>query len=216
MQESGRAGRDGAQSIAFLLYQGMQPMHVDKNTKDYVKSKGCRRKHLLNYFDVECPPLDPAHLCCDNCSVTCKCGLEDCKPLCYPQSTAEEPNDVPHQECNVSLDERKKLKTKLVTYHKLLLTNFTKRDASGKLKYFTHPKFMLGCRFNKYWIIVLTYFQLQTFAALLKFGICSMHSKFMESCRKCLETCKTQTLVQIMKCLMKRRSSLTVIGMTLH
>lgn len=144
MQESGRAGRDGAQSTSFLLYQGMQLMHVDKDIKDYVKSKGCRRKHLLNYFDVECPPLDPAHLCCDNCSVTCKCSLEDCKPLCYPLSSAEEPNDVLHQERNVSLDERKKLETKLVTYHKLLLINLTKRDASSKLKYFTHPKFMLG------------------------------------------------------------------------
>ena len=102
IQESGRAGRDGAQSTAFLLYQGMQLMHVDKDIiKDYVKSKECRRKHLLKYFDVECPPLDPIHLCCDNCSVSCKCGLEDCKPLCYPLSAAEEPNDVAHQERNV-------------------------------------------------------------------------------------------------------------------
>lgn len=108
MQESGRAGRDGAQSTAFLLYQGMQLMHVDKDIKDYVKAKECRRKHLLSYFDVEYPPLDPLHLCCDNCSVSCKCGLEDCKPLCYPLSAAEEPNDVPHQERNVSFEENKK------------------------------------------------------------------------------------------------------------
>lgn len=144
MQESGRAGRDGAQSTAFLLYQGMQLMHVDKDIKDYVKPKECRRKHLLSYFDVECPPLDPLDLCCDNCSVSCKCGLEDCKPLCYPLSAAEEPNDVPHQERNVSFKEtEKKTETKLGNYHKLLLTNLTKRDASGKLKYFTHPKFIL-------------------------------------------------------------------------
>ena len=144
MQESGRAGRDGAQSTAFLLYQGMQLMHVDKDMKDYVKSKECRRKHLLSYFDMACPPLDLLHLCCDNCSVSCKCGLEDCKPLCYPLSAAEEPNDVPHQERNVSFEERKKIETKLGNYHKLLLTNLSKRDASGKLKYFTHPKFILG------------------------------------------------------------------------
>jgi len=143
MQESGRAGKDGAQSTAFLLYQGMQLMHVDKDTKDYVKSNEYRRKHLLRYFDVECTPLDPLHLCCDNCSVSCKCGLEDCKPLCYPLSAADEPNDVPHQERNVSFEERKELETKLGSYHKLLLTNLTKRDATGKLKYFTHPKFTL-------------------------------------------------------------------------
>ncbi|XP_068693066.1 bifunctional 3'-5' exonuclease/ATP-dependent helicase WRN-like [Montipora foliosa] len=144
MQESGRAGRDGAQSTAFLLYQGMQLMHVDKDIKNYVKEEECRRKHLLSYFDVECPPSDRLHLCCDNCSVSCKCGLEDCKPLCYPLSVAEEPNDVAHQERNVSVEERKKIETKLGNYHKLLLTNLTKRDASGKLKYFTHPKFILG------------------------------------------------------------------------
>ena len=44
----------------------------------------------------------------------------------------------------MSCEEKKKLKTRLVTYHKQLLTNLTKRDASGKLKYFTHPKFLLG------------------------------------------------------------------------
>ena len=144
MQESGRAGRDGTQSTAFLLYQGMQLMHVEKDIKDYLKTKGCRRKHLLNYFDVECPPSDPAHLCCDNCSVSCKCGLDDCKPLCYPLPAVDQPCDAPHQERNVSCEEKKKLKTRLVTYHKQLLTNLTKRDASGKLKYFTHPKFLLG------------------------------------------------------------------------
>ena len=38
----------------------------------------------------------------------------------------------------------KKIETKLGIYHKLLLTNLTKRNASGKLIYFTHPKFILG------------------------------------------------------------------------
>ena len=108
-----------------------------KISKDYVKE--CRCKYLLTYFDVGCPPLDPLHLCCDNCSVSCKCGLEDCKALCYPLSAAEEQNDVPHQECNVSFEEREKIQPTLGNYHKLLLTNLMKRDASGKLKYFTHP-----------------------------------------------------------------------------
>ena len=43
MQESGRAGRDGTQSTAFLLYQGMQLMHVEKDIKDYLKTKECKR-----------------------------------------------------------------------------------------------------------------------------------------------------------------------------
>ena len=81
MQESGRARRDGAQSTAFLLYQG----------KGCIKSKECRRKHLLSYFDVVCHSKDPAHLCCDNCSTSCNCGSEDCKPLCYPLAEGDKP-----------------------------------------------------------------------------------------------------------------------------
>lgn len=144
MQESGRAGRDGSQSTAFLLYQGMQLMHVEKEMKDYIKLKGCRRKHLLDFFDVDCPQENPAHLCCDNCSVSCKCGSEDCKPLAYPLPGVDQPCDTPARERNVSGKQRKTLENKLAQYHKQLLTNLTKRDSSGKLKYFTHPKFLLG------------------------------------------------------------------------
>lgn len=121
MQESGRAGRDGAQSTAFMLYQGMQLMHVEKDVKDYIKSKECRRKHLLSYSDVVCHSKDPAHLCCDNCSTSCKCGSKDCKPLCYPLAEVVKPANTPQQERNVSGEEIKKLKTKLVSYHKQLL-----------------------------------------------------------------------------------------------
>ncbi|CAH3161221.1 unnamed protein product, partial [Porites lobata] len=46
LQESGRAGRDGSQCTAYLLYQGMQLIHVDQDTKSYIKSNGCRRKQL--------------------------------------------------------------------------------------------------------------------------------------------------------------------------
>ncbi|KAJ7389452.1 hypothetical protein OS493_031421 [Desmophyllum pertusum] len=48
------------------------------------------------------------------------------------------------RERNVSGKQRKTLENKLAQYHKQLLTNLTKRDSSGKLKYFTHPKFLLG------------------------------------------------------------------------
>ena len=66
LQESGRAGGDGSQCTAYLLYQGVQLIHVDQDIKSYIKSNDCQRKQLLQYFDVDCSPQNPAHLCCDN------------------------------------------------------------------------------------------------------------------------------------------------------
>ena len=79
----------GSQCTAYLLYQGMQLIHVDQDIKSYIKSNGCRRKQLLQYFDVDCSPQNPAHLCCDNCSVMCECGTYECKPLAYPLCRAD-------------------------------------------------------------------------------------------------------------------------------
>ena len=89
LQESGRAGRDGSQCTAYLLYQGMQLIHVDQDIKSYIKSNGGRRKQLLQYFDVDCSPQNPARLCCDNRSVMCECGTYECKPLAYPLCRAD-------------------------------------------------------------------------------------------------------------------------------
>ncbi len=93
IQESGRAGRDDTQSTAYLLYQGLQFTHVEKDMKAYINSKECRRKFLLSFFDVKFSPKIPLHLCCDNCSKICNCGLKDCTVLSYPTSSVESSND---------------------------------------------------------------------------------------------------------------------------
>ena len=95
MKESGRAGRDAKHSTVYHFYQGMQLMHVDKEMKEYVKHKDCRRKFLLHCFEIDqIHQPNPIHLCCDNCSAICKCGLDDRKVLNYPTYFEPRGNEV--------------------------------------------------------------------------------------------------------------------------
>lgn len=145
MQECGRAGRDGTPSTAYLLYQSLQLTHVEKDMKTYINSKECRRKFLLSFFDVQFSPKVPLHLCCDNCSLICKCNSADCKVLCYPTpSVGPSSGRMTSMQRVITTEQIQELKAKLYCFYKSLLIELLKRDSSGKLKVFNHPKYLLG------------------------------------------------------------------------
>ena len=145
MQETGRAGRDGTQSTSYLLYQSFQMTHVEKDIKSFIKSKSCRRKFLLDFFDVECSPQKPLHLRCDNCSLECTCGLPQWKILTYPTAVVVNPaSSESSQWREVSGEQTVIIKNELKKFCKNLLMALLKRDATGNLKGFNHPSLMLG------------------------------------------------------------------------
>jgi len=133
VQESGRAGRDGQPSKALLLYQSLLLLHVDKEMKDYVRGKyTCRRKFLMSYFDDECASVDKEQICCDQC-----CPDEDLYIQITQQPTTQSIRFV-------SNDDRKLLKSKMVTFRNNAVMLLISKAPKGNVPVLSPPDLLIG------------------------------------------------------------------------
>jgi len=145
VQETGRAGRDGEQSIAYILYHGILLNHVKGQMKSFVKTSECRRQALMRHFDAALMQPEKAHLCCDNCSIGCKCGMTDCGTYAkYAAYQIEQASLYPAREREVPPDKKKIIEESLTKYHKSLVRQLVNTSAYGDVKTLTNLQFMLG------------------------------------------------------------------------
>jgi len=93
LQESGRAGRDGEQSMAFLLWGPQDEAALARAKTEterarlsallrYARDAGhCRRHSLLALLDYDCGGEVPEKLCCDVCENKANGDLREEKPI---------------------------------------------------------------------------------------------------------------------------------------
>jgi len=146
IQETGRAGRDGKPSFSYLLFKGLMLNHVERDIKEYLRTKECRRKTLLKHFGNDNFTISgPLHTCCDNCAERCNCSSAECSTYTLFAVTDKKNLDSSVQKKRKVKDSQKKeLKIALVKYHKSLVMELIRKSAYGHVKSLTNVNSLLG------------------------------------------------------------------------
>ena len=144
VQETGRAGRDGHQSVAYDLYHGFMLNHIDAHMKSFIKTEECRRKTLLNHFESASLYPEQPHLCCDNCAAPCNYGMPHSDNITKYPVTAYEDTLPTSKEGEVLQLQKKVVEDNLIRYHKSIIMQLVGTTANGNVKTQTNLQFMLG------------------------------------------------------------------------
>lgn len=73
-QESGRIGRDGADSISRILYNAKMLKGASPQMASFIKGSHCRTQGLMKYFENYEEKASLGCKCCDNCAKLCQCS----------------------------------------------------------------------------------------------------------------------------------------------
>ena len=126
VQESGRCGRDGRQSVSILIkYPGM---YAGTQTSARMKafaanSTECRRKLILREFEPGEAFDIPAHLCCDICAGKCSPSVACAEEANVLAFFGFQPFEVNYQRRVVNAQLRGELDKRLTAYRLSLLEN---------------------------------------------------------------------------------------------
>ena len=151
LQESGRAGRSSAEMCkSVMLYSNLMMKHCSEEIKSYLReSPRCRRKMLLENFDVDINKLSAtelAHHCCDFCQKNCKCQGDCCAFFFFKtQSTDVQVASVDH--ClsrEVSDAQKESLRQKLTYVEMALKEQHLRRARVVNVPMFTPAKLSGG------------------------------------------------------------------------